>query len=123
VVTSSATVTCQLLAKHGVARIAPLDFSGQPLRTIMDIARSPFIVGGLAVQAGGFAIWLTVIARTNLTWAVGVASALVYILTAVLNWLLLNEGVTRIQALGLLLLVLGTVLLSWGPIESSHGAS
>jgi drug/metabolite transporter (DMT)-like permease len=113
--TSSATVTCQLLAKYGVARIAPLDFGGRPVATMLSIATSPFIVGGLFVQAFGFTVWLTVIARTNLTWAVGIASVFVYLLTAICNRLILGEGINTVQTIGIFVLCLGALLLSYTP--------
>src|SRR5690242_9650752 len=99
-ITSSSTVACQLLAKKGVSRIVPLDLAEHPLRTIVTMLTSPYVLSGLAIQAFGFSLWLTVIARTNLTWAVGVASALVFVLTAVLNWAIFDERVTTMQALG-----------------------
>jgi drug/metabolite transporter (DMT)-like permease len=111
--TSIATVTCQLLAKYGVSRVAPLDFSGRPLATLLSIATSPFIVGGLIIQGCGFTIWLTVLAKSNLTWAVGVAGATVYLLTAALNWLVLGQGINAVQGAGLALLCIGAMLLSY----------
>jgi drug/metabolite transporter (DMT)-like permease len=113
-VTSSSTVACQLLAKKGVSRLAPLEFGEQPLRTLFAMLTSPWVLSGLAIQAFGFSLWLTVIARTNLTWAVGVASALVFVLTAILNWAIFDERVTMIQAFGILLLIVGIALLSGG---------
>jgi len=113
--TSCSTVACQLLTKHGLRRLAPLDFPGDPLGTFTAVITSPFIVAGVAVQVLGFGVWLTVIARANLTWAVGVAGALTLLLTALLNWLLLGERVSAVQALGVVLLALGIVLLSTSP--------
>jgi drug/metabolite transporter (DMT)-like permease len=69
----------------------------------------------LVVQAFGFSLWLTVIARANLTWAVGIASVFVYVLTAVLNRLLLGEAVNGVQTAGLALLCVGALLLSYAP--------
>jgi drug/metabolite transporter (DMT)-like permease len=113
--TSCATVTCQLLAKYGVTRLAPLQLGTQPVRTLYAIATSPFIVGGLFVQALGFTLWLTIIARTNLTWAVGIASVFVYVLTAICNKLILGESINPVQVGGLVLLCLGAILLSYTP--------
>lgn len=113
--TSCATVTCQLLAKYGVNKLAPLQLGTQPVRTLLSIATSPFIVGGLFVQALGFTLWLTIIARTNLTWAVGIASVFVYVLTAICNKLILGEGINPVQVGGLVLLCLGAILLSYTP--------
>jgi drug/metabolite transporter (DMT)-like permease len=117
--TSCATVTCQLLAKYGVKKLAPLNFSERPVATAISLATSPFIISGLLVQALGFSLWLTIIARSNLTWAVGVASVFVYLLTALLNRLLLGEGINLVQGAGLLLLCVGVVLLSYQPTAST----
>lgn len=116
--TSCSTVACQLLAKHGLARMAPLDFSRQPLATVAAVLTSPWIVAGVAIQVLGFGIWLTVISRANLTWAVGVAGSLTLLLTAALNWALLGERISTLQAFGVLLLALGIVLLSTHPETS-----
>lgn len=113
--TSSATVACQLLAKKGLAGLAVFDPGGRPLQTLFAVATSPWILGGLAIQAFGFATWLTVIARTHLTWAVGIASVFVYLLTALLNWALFAEGLNRVQIAGILLLCFGAALLSYAP--------
>lgn len=116
--TSCSTVACQLLTKHGLKRLAPLDLPADPLGTLAAVLTSPFILAGVAIQVLGFGIWLTVIARANLTWAVGVAGALTLLLTALLNWLMLGERVSTIQALGVVLLALGIVLLSVEPEAS-----
>lgn len=113
--TSCSTVACQLLTKHGLTRMAPLDFSRHTLASATAVLTSPWIFSGVAIQVLGFGIWLTVIARTNLTWAVGVAGALTLLLTAVLNWLVLGEKISGTQALGVLLLAFGIVLLSTQP--------
>jgi len=113
--TSSATVACQLLAKRGVTRLAPFDPAGRPVETLLAVGTSPWILGGLAIQAVGFGTWLTVIARTHLTWAVGIASVFVYLLTAILNWVIFDESLNRVQVSGILLLCLGAVLLSYSP--------
>ena len=104
-----------MLAKYGVNKLAPLQLGTQPVRTLLSIATSPFIVGGLFVQALGFTLWLTIIARTNLTWAVGIASVFVYVLTAICNKLILGEGINPVQVGGLVLLCLGAILLSYTP--------
>lgn len=113
--TSCSTVACQLLAKRGLTRMAPLDFFGHPLASLGAVLTSPWIVAGVAVQAAGFAIWLTVIARANLTWAVGVAGSLTLLLTALLNWALLGQRLSPLQGFGVLLLAAGIALLSTNP--------
>lgn len=113
--TSCSTVACQLLTKHGLGRLPPLDFRGAPLATLAALSTSPFILAGIAIQALGFGVWLTVIARANLAWAVGVAGALTLLLTALLNWILLGERISPVQALGVALLALGIVLISIDP--------
>ena len=112
---SCSTVACQLLTKYGLRRMAPLDFSGDPLGTLAGLLTSPFVLAGVATQVLGFGVWLTVIARANLTWAVGVAGALTLLLTAVFNWLLLGERVSMTQTLGAVLIAIGIVLLSTAP--------
>lgn len=122
-VASCSTVACQILSKQGLRRLPPLNLTGDPFGTLTSVVTSPYILAGVAVQVLGFGVWLSVIARANLTWAVGVAGALTLLLTAVLNWLLLGERISGTQALGVLLLAIGIVLLSTQPsaaVPSQH---
>jgi hypothetical protein len=114
-VTSIATVTCQIMAKYGLRRLPTIDLVGQPVQTLLGFFTSPFIVGGLLVQVAGFSVWLTVIARMNLTWAIGIATVWVYLLTAIANKFILGEGLNQVQGVGLALMGLGALLLSYTP--------
>lgn len=116
---ASCTVGCQLLAKHGVGKIAPLRIGTEPIRALLQIIGSPYIVAALAIQGCGFAIWLTVLSRWNLTWAVGTASACVLVLTAVMDKLIRSQNINRVQIVGLAFLCLGAVLLSYKVTPSS----
>jgi hypothetical protein len=113
--TSIATVTCQIMAKYGLRKMPTIDLVGQPVQTLLGFFTSPFIVGGLLIQVMGFSIWLTVISKTNLTWAIGVATVWVYLLTAIANKFLLGEGLSQVQATGLALMGVGAILLSYSP--------
>lgn len=113
--TSIATVTCQIMSKYGLRKLPTIDLVGQPVQTLIGFFTSPFILGGLLVQALGFSIWLTVIARTNLTWAIGIATACVYLLTAIANKAILGEGINQVQVAGLALMGVGAILLSYSP--------
>jgi|ERR1043166_103149 drug/metabolite transporter (DMT)-like permease len=75
------------------------------------IAANAWVLAGLALYFLGAVIWLVVLNRVPVSFAYPFVG-LGFILTAVLAWTLLGEGVSAGRALGTLLVALGVVLIA-----------
>ena len=67
---------------------------------------------GLVLYIVSFLIYMTLIAKNNLTYITPVSSAVVYILTMVVSLVVFREQVTSIQWIGWCLILVGVVLMN-----------
>ena len=67
---------------------------------------------GLILYILSFLIYMTLIAKNNLTYITPVSSAVVYILTMVVSLCIFKEQVTSIQWIGWCLILVGVVLMN-----------
>ena len=106
------STTGELLLKHGmntvgVMSLAPSDFIPMLLKAFTN----PFVFAGFVLIFGGSIFWLAVISRVDLSWAYPMLS-LGYILVVIESWILLNEPVTSVRFIGVLVICLGVFILS-----------
>jgi len=110
----SLTVTGELLLKNGMNRHGELNVSlSTLLPTAFNLFRSPFILGGFVFVFVGALFWLTVLSRWPLSLAYPLLS-ISYIIGIALAVILLNEKVSWVQVLGVLVIVVGVTLVSAG---------
>ena len=91
--------------------------SSNPLSFSLDHAGFSFGVGwmtllGLVLYVVSFLIYMTLIAKHNLTYVTPVATAIVYILTMIVSLVILKEQVTTMQWIGWCLILVGAVLMN-----------
>lgn len=103
----------QLVLKHGmnqvVARSGPFELtSPESLRTV---ATTAAIWGGLALFGASAVLWLSVLARTSLSFAYPFA-AITYVLILLFDRFVLHEPVTGLRWGGVVLIVAGILLVS-----------
>lgn len=67
---------------------------------------------GLALYITSFVIYMTLIAKNNLTYVTPVASAIVYVLTMIVSLVILKEQVTLLQWIGWSLILVGALLMN-----------
>lgn len=67
---------------------------------------------GLVLYIISFLIYMTLVAKNNLTYLSAVSSAVVYILTMIVALVILKEQVTSLQWIGWCLILTGVVLMN-----------
>jgi multidrug transporter EmrE-like cation transporter len=103
----------QLSLKMGMTQVGRIgaDALAQPLATGMRIVTSPLVLGGLTLYVLGAAVWMTVLSRTQLSFAYPVL-AVGYAITPILAWMLLGEAVPGARWLGIGTICLGVLLVA-----------
>jgi drug/metabolite transporter (DMT)-like permease len=110
-IVAASTAASQLLLKGGVMG---LDLSHFSIDLVMKIARSPFIIVSIILQLCVFAIWLVVISKTKLGYALGFSGAFLYLLIPLLSWLIYGELLTTLQWIGLFFISAGIFCMAKG---------
>lgn len=103
----------QVCMKASMVLIAQSMHQGNDLLTsLFDLTVLAWLIVGLGSYALSMAFWLFAIARLELSVAypmLSVSYVLVYVVAA--NWSLLNENVSWVRTLGILLVILGVILI------------
>lgn len=95
------------MKRHGEVR----DFRPASIvRLIWELARNPFVVGGIAAMAVAFAAQMSLLSIADLSFAVP-ASASSYVLETVLAKVVLGEHINRTRWIGAALVACGVLLL------------
>jgi drug/metabolite transporter (DMT)-like permease len=110
-IVSASTVASQLLLKKGVMG---LDLSHFSLYLVRRIACSPLIIVCIIIQFCSFAIWLVVISKTTLGYALGFAGAFLYLLIPLLSRFIYGERLTTLQWIGLFFISAGIFCMAKG---------
>lgn len=106
------SVSGELLLKHGMNQVGAL--SMQPSVIINELMRTfsqlPILLGFALIFSGSI-FWLSVISRMELSLAYPMLS-MSYVLGVLLSWLLLNESVTAMRFLGVMIICAGVFVVS-----------
>lgn len=95
------------MKRHGeVADFRPSSI----VQLVWDLARNPFVLGGIAAMAVAFAAQMSLLSIADLSFAVP-ASASSYVLETVLAKLILGEHINRVRWIGAGLVAVGVLLL------------
>ncbi len=104
------SVTAQFVFKHGMRQIASRGSAGSLVDSLMNVALNPWILFGFMLYGVGAVVWLSVLAR----WDVSKAYPLVgfgFVLTLVVG-AMLGEGVTLLRCAGVLCICMGVGLVA-----------
>ena len=107
------TITAQILLKKGLLSLGKLDFSSGIRVEVLRIFHSPYVVGALLLQGIIVFLWIYVLSRTQLVHLFTITGAFVYILLALVSWIILGETLTSVQWIGVILISLGVVCFNW----------
>jgi multidrug transporter EmrE-like cation transporter len=108
----SINTIAQLLLKAGMNRIGHFEFALHNFGPIfVKIASNYFIIAGLAAYVLSVTTWLLVLSRSEVSYAYPLTS-LGYILTALAGYFLLNEGLSPLRIVGILVIILGVILVT-----------
>ena len=106
---STVTVVSQLILKKGVMGLA--SHWANPALLAKEAFTSPYVLVSLTLQGMNFLLWVVVLSRVNLGYAIGFAGAFLYLVLPLLSWWLYGERLSPLQWGGLLLITLGILCL------------
>lgn len=106
------TISGQLLLKRAVTLVAARTPVPAGLDWFMVTFMSPLVWAAIVLQGLGFIVWVMVISKLKLGVAFALAGASLYILMAVVAWLLHGERLTPLQWTGLVLISCGVLMVT-----------
>jgi multidrug transporter EmrE-like cation transporter len=105
-------VVGQLVLKYGMTQMGPLSVSvGQVPLLLWRIGTNLFVVGGLLIYVSGTFFWLIALSRVDLSYAYPFAS-LSYVLIFFASWFVLNEPISLLRLMGMLVICVGVLLIA-----------
>lgn len=109
----SLSVTGETLLKKGVNGLGGLDFAPATLiPTFVRIFTTPLVFLGFVFIFGGSLFWLAVLSKWDLSLAYPLLS-ISYIASLFIGALVLGEQVTVVRIVGVVVVVVGVVLITW----------
>ena len=111
---SLGALTSQLLMKHGVSQGGPLSVASleQLVGLVQRILTTPVLLLGYSLSFVTGVVWLVVLARSDLSYALPLTTATYFVLMLLLSALVLGEAVSPWRWAGTLLILLGIALVS-----------
>jgi drug/metabolite transporter (DMT)-like permease len=100
----------QVLMKKGMNRIGAITLD-QPSK-LLQIVIEPLVIGGLFCMALGALVWLVILSRADLSYALPLFGGLVYLALPVISWVFLGESLTLARLAGILLISGGVFLVT-----------
>lgn len=101
----------QILLKIGMNRVGVLSTSASLLPGLIDAARTPAVILGLALSAAGAAFWLIAISNARLSYAYPMV-ALGYFVVAILSRLVFHDMISPQRWLGIAVIFVGVTLVA-----------
>lgn len=111
-VVSFFTVMSQLLLKKALLASGRITLAALDLKKVIEIVTNPLFLGAFTIQILSYALWIVVVSRENLGFAFALSGAFFYILIAFCGWIFFRETLTLQQALGIVLITLGVLLMT-----------
>lgn len=108
VVTVIINVTGQFMVKTGVNRVGAVSLLD--IHAILRALSSALVIGGFVVYFISALVWISILSRTELSWAFPILS-LSYVLTALLSPIVLHESFSAQRLIGTLVICLGVFLV------------
>ena len=105
------TVTGQLLLKQGMLRVGRVGGLDRIIPTLMTAFTNPFVIGGIVTYGFTTMIWLIILSRVKLSVAYPMIS-LGYVISIFFAWMLFNESVPKVRAVGAVVICIGLYLVA-----------
>ncbi len=114
IVTVLLNATSQLTMKYGIDRVSGgLNFTANPVGSTLSIIFNPFIVLGLLTMTLSMGTHLAALSRFDVGYVFPFIS-FAYVIVAVLGVVILGEEINLFRGLGIAIIMLGVMVLSWG---------
>lgn len=102
----------QLSMKRGMSRIGFISLDLSTLASnLLRMITAPLVLLGLSLYAISTIFWLMVLSRVDLSYAYPMIS-IGYVFILLLSWIFLNEHISLVRVLGVLLICGGVLLIS-----------
>jgi len=113
VVLLAATNTCSnVLIKIGASKIASLSSGYENIANfVFKLITNWFLVFGLTLFGLGFALWVFILNKVQLSTAAPIMS-LSYVFIMVISYFLFKEPITGVKVAGVLSILLGVILIT-----------
>lgn len=98
----------QFMVKTGVNRIGAVSFSN--VHSFVSALTSWLVICGFAIYFVSALIWISILSKTELSWAFPILS-LSYVLTALLSPVLLHESFSALRLIGVLVICMGVFIV------------
>jgi drug/metabolite transporter (DMT)-like permease len=105
------------LLKRGMMQVGPVDL--HHLSLLFHALFNPYIVAGIVLLIGFFASYMTALSFADLTFVMP-ATAMGYVVTALLSRFWLHEQLSPFRWLGILFIVCGVGFVAGGPSRTEH---
>ena len=111
---SVGALTSQLLMKQGMSQGGPLALTGldQVVVLFQRILSTPVLLVGYGLSFVTGLLWLVVLGRSELSYALPLTTATYFVLTLLMSTFVLGEAVTTMRWAGTLLILAGIALLA-----------
>ncbi len=110
--TLTLAVSAQVLLKKGASTLGEAVTSG---RNIIEfgflIFKNVYILGGAALLAVTFVIWVWLLSRMQLNIAYPIAVSFQILLLSTASWFLFKESLSPVQIIGIGVIIFGTFLI------------
>lgn len=103
--------TGQFVIKTGVNRIGKISFSQSFVPTIFKALTNWIIISGFGLYFISAVLWITILSRTELSWAFPILS-LSYVITVLISPIFLNESFSMQRLIGTLVIIAGVYIVS-----------
>ena len=104
-------VVGQVLIKQCLNSLGHIDFSSGLIKAYSLILFNPLAIFGIILYAIGVLFWLYALSKLDLSYAYPFL-ALTYVLVALAGWFFLNENISLIRWIGIIVICIGVVLIS-----------
>lgn len=102
----------QILIKKGMTTIGEFEFSmGNVIPILTQILQSPYLLGGITIYVFSLGAWLLTLSRVAVSVAYPMTS-LGYIFTALVGFYHLNEPLSLLKILGIVIIMIGVFLVT-----------
>lgn len=110
--------SAHLLLKVGVSQVGAIgaDQVREPLKLVASLLSNPRVVVAMPLYGVSFVAWLVVLSRLNLSLAYP-ALAMTYAIIPLASWLLLDESISALHWVGIVVVVIGVVLILRGGLS------
>lgn len=108
-------VAAHVLLKMGLNQLGPIGFEqmSDPVSLVLKTVSNSFLVSALPLYGASLVAWSVVLSRMQLSVAYP-ALSLTYIVIPFVSWLLLNEPISLIHWVGILVVAIGVFLVLMG---------